>query len=655
MAAVYRAWDHRLRRWRAIKVLLPEYAQKPRLRARFENEAALMAQIDHPHVVAVDDVITDEPLPYIVMELADGGSLTDWLELYGPMPPRLAVTAALQICAGVGAAHALGVIHRDLKPHNVILTSSGVCRVTDFGIAQVAGVDLTGTGTALGTLGYMAPEQRADARSVDVRADVYSIGATLYALLKHAIVPDLFVCEQEPSLLDGIPGPLRAVIRRCVAYAPDARWPDVHYLAAALGETLSRLPPDPVDTPALAVPPEGRLSFPVDDPAPGPGDGTPGFPEIAPLLTGTPIPPPRVLPYIMPERDTAPADETPSWLVTDDAPSSAPADRSEAAVSRRSVTPSPARRGRGSHVPASERPTAPGPVPRSVTPDPARRATPSHPRASTPPQVGRTVTPRPAESRRTPHHASRTATPSPTARTATPGPTARTATPSPARRTATPAPAHRTATPGPTRRTATPGPERRTATPGAPQREEEPTLEAARTVGEFVAQILLSSLKVLARPLAAFSIPILGMTLIFGLAFGGAALSVRSAEAEAHARRTAFYEALEHERRLVDDLVALGASRHTLETLLSGFSQQRQEPQRYDSALRLLNQLDQETRRWAPRTVNDPAGRAASARERIERLRGAVTAYEQALQSWEEASRESRARAAIRFGCARAP
>lgn len=568
MAAVYRAWDHRLGRWRAIKVLLPEYARRPRLRARFENEAALMARIDHPNVVGVDDVVTDEALPYIVMELADGGSLADWSELYGPMPPRLAVEATLQVCEGVGAAHAIGVIHRDLKPHNVIVTARGMCRVTDFGIAQVAGTDLTKTGSVLGTLGYMAPEQRADARAVDARADVYAIGATLYALLTHRIVPDLFLCERDPGLLEGVPEPLRPVVRRCVAYAPDDRWPDVHALVEALRDARERLAPDPVDTPGLPVPPEGRLVPPMGDTGPSRPGQAPGFAEIAPLITGTTPPPaPRVLPYVMPERDTTPSTGRPSWLADE---------------------------------PATPRP--PGP------------------RAPTPASGMRTITPRPVHGR-------------------TPAP----ATPSPARSvTITPAPAHRAPS--------------RTATPAPSAREDEAgSLDAAETAADLFSTVVLGILRIVAKPLAALAVPVLGLSAVFALTFGSAALQVRAAESRAVQLREALYDALDEEQRLVDDLVALGASRSTLEALQADYRARAEEPERYDGALRLVTLLDQETRRWSHRAAVDPAGRAESARQRVERLRASLGAYEAALQEWEEATKDDRAAMAIRLGCARAP
>lgn len=172
---------------------------------------------------------------------------------------------------------------------------------------------------------------------------------------------------------------------------------------------------------------------------------------------------------------------------------------------------------------------------------------------------------------------------------------------------------------------------------------------------EFATALFLSAVKSVAKPLAAFAVPVLGLGILFGLVFGGAALRVRAAEREAMALRDAVYQAIEDERRVIDDLVALGANRQTLEAIQADFTSRRIEPERYDTALRLVNLLDQETRRWASRTVVDTAGRAESARQRVGRLRARVTAYEAALREWEEIARDDRASTAIRLGCARGP
>ncbi len=301
MAGVYRAWDTKLHIWRAVKILLPEFSQRRSLRQRFETEASTMAALDHPNIIRVYDVVTDEALPYMVMELAEGGSLIGWLESYGPMPPRLACSVVIESARGLSAAHAAGVVHRDVKPHNVLVSVEGQCKVTDFGIARVAKLEgMTRTGSTMGTIGYMAPEQRADAKWVDARADIYSLGALLYKLVTGVIVSDLFLVEHEPDLLKNVPEPLHEVVLRACFHARDRRFPDTAALVATLEAIRDLLPPDQPDTPPLPIV--------LDDVTLDRASGEPPFSEIAVLL-GTPLPggdvPSReraVLPYRMPER-----------------------------------------------------------------------------------------------------------------------------------------------------------------------------------------------------------------------------------------------------------------------------------------------------------------------------------------------------------------
>jgi serine/threonine protein kinase len=319
MAGVYRAWDHKMRLWRALKVLLPEFTQRDILRARFEGEAKTMARLDHPHVIRVYDVGTREALPYMVMELAEGGTVNGWVDLHGPMPARLAVGILIQVADGLAAAHALDVVHRDVKPHNVLITD-GSCKITDFGIAHGAvDSERTRTGATMGTIGYMAPEQRNDARTVDARADIYSLGATLYKIVVGRVVPDLFIAEHEPSLLDPVPELLREVVLRACFHDRSRRYADAAAMIRALNEILPLLPPDPPGTPPLTLPPTAPMRLASD-----------GFPEIGPLL-GAPLPkqtPPggptasSPLPYTMPTRRSSPRsmppvpgeDEVPNWV-----------------------------------------------------------------------------------------------------------------------------------------------------------------------------------------------------------------------------------------------------------------------------------------------------------------------------------------------------
>jgi serine/threonine protein kinase len=254
MATVWRAFDQRLQVWRAIKVLLPEYATKRKLIARFESEAQTMALLEHAHIVRVYDVDREGDQAFIVMEVIDGGSLVDWVEKHGAVPPRMAVDILVEVCQAVGFAHERGVIHRDIKPHNILVDRKGTCKITDFGIARAGDDDqgLTKTGAVMGTWGYMAPEQRTDAKHVDRRADVYALAATLYTLLTNQAPMDLFAADRDSSILEGLPDALLPVLRKATEYRKEARYGSAEELAAALLAVRDALPETPAGTPGLA-------------------------------------------------------------------------------------------------------------------------------------------------------------------------------------------------------------------------------------------------------------------------------------------------------------------------------------------------------------------------------------------------------------------
>jgi serine/threonine protein kinase len=251
MAVVYGAWDEDLRIWRAVKVLLPEFARRKSVRRRFEREARTMMSIRHENLVRVIEVDARRALPYLVMDLIPGGSLEDWGLRHGPMPPRLATDVAVQVCQGLCAVHSAGVVHRDVKPQNVLVDPAGVCKLTDFGVARVAGGD-TKTGVAVGTIGFMAPEQLADAKSVDVRSDLFSLGAMLYVLVTRAPVRDLFRVVEDPAALAVLPPALQPIVGRCLQYEREDRPPDAQTVLDELLSARAELPAPPEDTPALA-------------------------------------------------------------------------------------------------------------------------------------------------------------------------------------------------------------------------------------------------------------------------------------------------------------------------------------------------------------------------------------------------------------------
>ncbi len=259
MAVVYRAMDEHLRVERAVKLLVPAATRLPEARARLETEARAMASLAHPNVVAVFDIRRDGAELYLVMELITGGTLWDWVRSYGPMPPRMVLQVLIPVLDAVQAAHEAGVIHRDLKPHNIMLEASGKPKVADFGIAHVAaplaGTSYTRTGTVLGTWAFMAPEQRHSARDVDERTDIYALGATAYSLLTGEPPFDLFAADQDARLLAGIPPALADLIRKATRYNPADRYPSAASMSEAAAEILPDLEPVPTDLPQLGTAP----------------------------------------------------------------------------------------------------------------------------------------------------------------------------------------------------------------------------------------------------------------------------------------------------------------------------------------------------------------------------------------------------------------
>jgi serine/threonine protein kinase len=261
MARVWRAWHYARQSWCAVKVLQERYSKEKLPRRRFVDEGHTVINLDHRNIIKGWELEDDIDRPFLVMEVADGGSLRDWVSRHGPMPPHMAVGVAIQICKGISAVHTKGVIHRDIKPHNILINRKGVCKVTDFGIARIRRPDgsddvpdattVQTSAQAVGTLGYMAPEQQSDPRRADVRTDVYGIGATLYDLLTDRRFTNLFMIKEDPELLEGIPELLRPLMIKAVAYHPEDRWPEVGALSYQLYQLRKDLPEDPPGTPHL--------------------------------------------------------------------------------------------------------------------------------------------------------------------------------------------------------------------------------------------------------------------------------------------------------------------------------------------------------------------------------------------------------------------
>src|SRR5689334_19251818 len=184
MSSVYKAHDRLLERNVALKILHPHYGDDEEYVERFRREARAVAQMSHPNIVTVIDRGEDDGRQYIVFEYVDGENLKELVERTGPLPARRAVELALEIADALAFAHQHGLVHRDVKPQNVLLTPDGEAKVTDFGIARSLDVEqgVTQTGTVLGTSNYLSPEQ-ASGKPVTTATDVYSLGVVLYELL----------------------------------------------------------------------------------------------------------------------------------------------------------------------------------------------------------------------------------------------------------------------------------------------------------------------------------------------------------------------------------------------------------------------------------------------------------------------------------------
>src|SRR5262245_17562775 len=249
MGEVYRARDTRLRRDGALKILPQDVAGDPGRRMRFEQEARATAALNHPNIVAVYDVGSENDLFFIVSELVEGESLR------GANPGlRRAIEWAVQIATGLAAAHAVGIVHRDLKPENILLTRDGRVKILDFGLAKVAGEPAvvgematqtvhTEPGVVMGTVGYMSPEQ-VKGHPADHRSDIFSFGVILYELIgeKRAFQRDTAVetmtailKQDPPELPDATPSGLRQIVSHCLEKDPANRFQSARDLAFALG------------------------------------------------------------------------------------------------------------------------------------------------------------------------------------------------------------------------------------------------------------------------------------------------------------------------------------------------------------------------------------------------------------------------------------
>ncbi len=253
MGDVYLARDQLLGRQIAVKLLHHRFAEDQEFVERFRREASSAAGLSHPNVVAVFDRGEWDGTYYIAMEYLPGRSLKTIVREQGPLDPAAAIDIVIQVLRAAGFAHRRGVIHRDLKPHNVILDEEGRAKVTDFGIARAGASDMTLTGSIMGTAQYLSPEQ-AQGHAVSEASDVYAVGIVLYELLTGAVPFDgetavtialkqVSAAPPPPSALAAtVPAELDAVVLRALAKDPAARFASAEEFIAALEHVRGTLP-----------------------------------------------------------------------------------------------------------------------------------------------------------------------------------------------------------------------------------------------------------------------------------------------------------------------------------------------------------------------------------------------------------------------------
>ncbi|CRZ34659.1 serine/threonine-protein kinase [Herbinix hemicellulosilytica] len=263
MADVYKAKDQRLNRFVAIKVLKPEYASDTSFVNKFIGEAQSAAGLSHPNIVNVYDVGNENGLHYIVMEFIEGITLKRFIERKGKLDIKEAVGIAIQIAQGMEAAHDNNIIHRDIKPQNIIISKDGKVKVTDFGIAKASNSN-TITSNAMGSVHYLSPEQARGGYS-DEKSDIYSLGVTLYEMLSgqvpfagdNTVSVALSHLQQEPiplrELDENIPVSLDKIVQKCMQKRPERRYHSASELIADLKRALTNPDGDFVQIPAFVA------------------------------------------------------------------------------------------------------------------------------------------------------------------------------------------------------------------------------------------------------------------------------------------------------------------------------------------------------------------------------------------------------------------
>jgi serine/threonine-protein kinase len=300
MAEVFEGRDRLLARRVAIKVLQAQFVRDPSFLIRFKREAQAAASLSHPNIVGVYDTGTEDGTHFIVMEYVEGRTLKDVIRAEGPLYPERAAEITADVCSALIAAHARGLIHRDIKPGNVMLTPEGKVKVMDFGIARATTSEtITQTAAVVGTAQYISPEQ-AQGQTVDYRSDLYSVGCCLYEMLTGTVpftgatpvaIAYRHVREDPtpPRMLNpDVPAPLEAICLKAMAKLPDNRY----QTAAEMHDDLQRFRNgQPVHATPLLDPAATTQAIPRD----GGADPT--------AMLGGPVPADRTSRYAEPEEE----------------------------------------------------------------------------------------------------------------------------------------------------------------------------------------------------------------------------------------------------------------------------------------------------------------------------------------------------------------
>src|SRR4051794_15293063 len=309
MGVVYIATQLRLNRLVALKVIAPDLAEDPGFRERFVHESQIAASIDHPNVIPVYEAGDEDGLLYLSMRYVEGTDLGRLLREQGRLEPRRAAAIVAQVADALDAAHARGLVHRDVKPANILIAAGDRTYLTDFGLTKHAesSSGLTKTGTWVGTVDYVAPEQ-IQGEHVDARSDVYALGCVLFHTLSGQIpfprpseIAKIYAhLSDDPPAVDwaalGVPEGIDAVVRRAMAKDPAARYPSAGDLGrAAIAATEQR--PQPMSERTVALGDAAPASATAIATLPPTGTGaTQALPPQPPAPTYAPPPPPSYPP-----------------------------------------------------------------------------------------------------------------------------------------------------------------------------------------------------------------------------------------------------------------------------------------------------------------------------------------------------------------------